>query len=119
MRIRGSLNMQKNTIVALETTNFAVGFGVMETGAAAQAAFPNPATPEGADWDGWMFYRSLNSAIVDAASTIIDVKAMRKVQSGYSLVFVCGSDRASSDDSNVTAPAIAAQLNARILFLLP
>jgi len=80
LRIRGSLILPKNIfggIAGIET--FAFGIGVMETGAAQLAAFPNPATVAGAAWDGWMFYRSINSSVVDAASTTVDVKAMRKI----------------------------------------
>jgi len=118
LRIRGSLNMDKNDVATANVTH-AFGIGVMEATAANLGAFPNPARPDGAEWDGWMFYRSINSAVVDAASTMIDVKAMRKIQSGYALIFVAGSHFATFDDGSGTTPAIATQLTARGLFLLP
>jgi len=119
IRLRGSLNLPKNTASGVQTTTLAYGMGVMESGAAALGAFPNPASPEGADWDGWMFYRSLNSAVLDAASTVVDVKSMRKVQSGYSFIIVFGQYVQTNDDS-VTAPiSHQSELTARALVLLP
>jgi len=119
LRIRGSLGLEKNSEVGVELFVHAFGIGVMETTAANLGAFPNPASPLGADWDGWMFYRSIHSSVVDAAGSIIDVKAMRKIQSGYSLIFVAGVYASTVDDSNATAPAINAQFTGRGLFLLP
>jgi len=119
LRIRGSLQMVKNSVQAVLLETQAFGIGVMETTAALLGAFPNPASPSGADWDGWMFYRSLMSGIVDATGSVIDVKSMRKIQSGYSLIFVSGSYAVTTDDSATQAPAIVSQLVARGLFLLP
>jgi len=120
LRIRGSLIQLKNTASATKIESQAFGIAVVEsTNLLAPAKFPNPANPVGAAWDGWMFYRSINSSVVDAASTVIDVKSMRKVQSGYSLIFVAGSYASSFDDTTVSAPAIISQLTARGLFLLP
>jgi len=120
LRIRGSLLMDKNVSSPATTTTFGFGMGVMETGAALAGAFPNPATPDGSLWDGWMFYRSINSAIVDAASTVLDVKAMRKVQSGYSLVLAYGVESAPVDATDqVITSAGQALITVRALFLLP
>jgi len=120
MRIRGSLNMEKNSIVGVNNQVFAFGIAVLEsTNLLAPAKFPNPANSEGAAWDGWMFYRSINSSIVDANATVVDVKAMRKVQSGYSLVFIAGSYASTSHDSDTAAGAINVQFTSRGLFLLP
>ncbi len=66
-----------------------------------------------------MFYRSINSGILDAASTVVDVKAMRKLQSGYSMIFVSGMHAATFDDSDASTSAIATQITVRGLFLLP
>ncbi len=125
LRLRGSLTLDKNavdpgnTIDDVIQTN-AFGIGVMESGAALLGAFPNPATPEGADWDGWMFYRSINTSILDAEGSVIDVKSMRKIQSGYSLIFVFGTQAVPFDtDDTATAPAVLSILTARGLFLLP
>jgi len=56
---------------------------------------------------------------LDAEAAIIDVKSMRKIQSGYSLLLVAGTYSASTDDSPISAAAISTQLTARGLFLLP
>jgi len=120
LRIRGSLNMGKNSVSTSDIETFAFAMGVMETGAALLGAFPNPATPEGSVWDGWMFYRSFNSAIVDAASTIVDVKAMRKVESGYSLVVVYGAFAVPFTTlDNAAINTSSAALTVRALLLLP
>ncbi len=122
LRIRGSLNQDKNTADSAtgEFNTFAFGIGVMETGAAFLASFPNPATRLGSDWDGWMFYRSIFTGILDANASVADVKAMRKLQSGYSLVFVYGQEYNSRLDAVSTIAVTGlAQLTARGLFLLP
>ena len=124
LRIRGSLQLPKNEFEAeavdAGTTTIAFGIGVLESGAALLGAFPNPATTEGSDWDGWMFYRSQNSGTVDSAGSIVDVKAMRKIQSGYSLVFVFGGSKvAYTDGDNATLDPSSAQFTSRGLFLLP
>jgi len=120
LRIRGSLQLQKNTFAGTLQDDFAFGIGVMETGAANLAAFPNPATEAGSDWDGWMFHRSINSGVLDAASTFVDVKAMRKVESGYSLILVYGGVQTDIADTGLAdAPSLTAQFTGRALVLLP
>jgi len=120
MRIRGSLNLPKNTVGGGSCQNFAFGIGVMERTAAELGAVPNPASPEGAEWDGWMSYRTMNSSVVDAAGSIVDVKSMRKIQSGYALIVVVGShETTTSVGGAASAPAIEAEFSARGLFLLP
>jgi len=120
LRIRGSLLIDKNSQIGGEFSNFAFGIGVMETTAVQTPALPNPATRNGADWDGWMFYRSINTAILDAEGSIVDVKAMRKIESGYSMFFIYGQEYSSRDESVSTAEvAGSAQCSARGLFLLP
>ncbi len=122
MRIRGSLIQDKNSADSAtgEFNTFAFGMGVMETTAASTPTLPNPATALGAGWDGWMFYRSISTSILDAEASIVDVKAMRKVQSGYSLFFVYGQEYNSRLDAVSTIAVTGlAQLTARGLFLLP
>jgi len=120
LRLRGSVNLPKNNSGANEVTNIAIGIGVMESGAAALGAFPNPATPEGGAWDGWMFYRSQQQGNLDANSGVVDIKSMRKVQSGSSVIIVFGRYISSADGSVVSAPsATSAQINLRALILLP
>jgi len=119
LRLRGSLNLPKNEIFATHVDTYAVGIGVMETGAALLGAFPNPATPAGGAWDGWMFFRSQQTGALDANASIIDVKAMRKVQSGSSIIIVMGSFRTDSGGLAVSAPSFQGQMNLRALILLP
>jgi len=119
MRVRGSLLLTKSDFTGPLRETFAFGIGVLETGAALLGSFPNPASPSGANWDGWMFYRSLTTAILDAEASIMDVKSMRKIQSGYSLVFVLGGHAMTTDDSVPSVSGGNAQIIARGLFLLP
>ena len=122
LRLRGSVNMPKNVAAApagVENENFAVGIGVMEIGAALLGAFPNPASPEGGAWDGWMWYRSQQQGNLDANSGIVDIKSMRKVQSGSSIIFVGGTFAARSDDQASGTTEANIQINLRALILLP
>jgi len=120
LRIRGSINMPKNFQDAGENVNYAVGIGVMEATAAALGAFPNPSTPDGGAWDGWMFYRSQQAGSLDANATIFDVKSMRKVQSGQAIVIVFGQFK-TKFDGTVPGPTLdtSTQMNLRALILLP
>ena len=120
MCLRGSLQLQKNAVGVGNIQTFAFGIGVLEAGAALLGAFPNPATPEGANWDGWMFYRSQAQGALDANAGQVDAKAMRKIQSGYALIMVMGSHEATFIAGSVSqAPAIAGFFTSRGLFLLP
>jgi len=120
LRIRGSVNLPKNTVGlgAAGAENFAIGIGVMEATAASLGAFPNPATPEGGAWDGWMFYRSQQATSLDANAAIIDVKAMRKVQSGEAIIIAVGAFQTVVSGSSLTTE-FNAQINLRALILLP
>jgi len=119
LRIRGSLNLEKNDVTAIEIKTLAFGIGVMETGALNLGSAPNPASPDGSDWDGWMFTRSINTSILDANAAIVDVKSMRKIQSGYSLFFAAGVYSMTTDDSVTTNLSPAFEFTARGLLLLP
>jgi len=119
LRIRGSVELPKNVILAAEYTTSAFGMGVMEAGAALQGAFPNPASPEGANWDGWMFYRTQQQGALDANAGIVDVKAMRKIESGYALVMVMGNYSVTDDGTVPVGGAIDGFFSGRGLFLLP
>ncbi len=125
LRIRGSVNIPKNSQETAgspqDNINFAIGIGVMEATAANLGAFPNPATPDGAAWDGWMFFRSVQQTALDSNAGIVDVKSMRKVQSGQAIIIVFGSFVTTDDGS--TPAAVAGQgtatINIRALILLP
>jgi len=123
LRIRGSIELGKNAVSdtgsLVVITTRAFGIGVMETTAALKSAFPNPASPEGANWDGWMFYRSIAQGAVDANGGIVDVKAMRKIESGYSLVMAMGVYSTQSDTANPPIIKTTGFFTARGLFLLP
>ena len=119
LRIRGSMNLPKNIVLVNVVTNLVIGIGVMETGAAQLGAFPNPATPEGGAWDGWMFYRSQQAGSLDANATVFDVKSMRKVESGSSIIIVFGQFVSRSDNVAPQTLDQLAQVNLRALILLP
>ncbi len=125
LRLRGSLELPKNDVQdgagAIQgITTHAFGVGVMESSAAALGAFPNPASPLGSDWDGWMFYRSQEQGALDANAGIVDVKSMRKLQGGYSLILVFGAYKAPFDALDIVfAGDVEAFFTLRGLFLLP
>jgi len=122
LRLRGSVNLPKNQFTGVEVQTFAIGIGVMESTAAALGAFPNPATPEGGAWDGWMFYRSQQQGALDSNAGIVDVKSMRKVQSGQSIIIVFGEAIATTDDTIppfIGGAQSKAEMNLRALILLP
>jgi len=116
MRVRGSIELPKSTGAAggiHHTVAFGMGFVTDE--AFAVSAVPNPATPEGADWDGWLFYRAQLQGSLDANAGVVDSKAMRKWQSGMTFVLVAG--QATDSVSGETAQTVATIF--RSLFLLP
>ena len=116
MRIRGYIDVPKTAVgtSGLNDDVFAFGIGLVSEEAFEVAAVPNPATGSGLDWDGWMFLRSSSQAALDPASTIMDVKAMRKWESGQALVFVAGM--ATTTVSGLIGQQIV--FSARGLFLL-
>ena len=84
--------------------------------AAAASAVLNPATAAGADWDGWLFYRSNVAGVADANASVMDSKSMRKWQSGMSLVIVGGQ---AIDGFSTVSFAQTIEMGVRGLFLLP
>jgi len=119
LRIRGSVNLPKNSLTTSGNDYFAMGIAVMEGTAAKLGAFPNPATPEGGSWDGWMFYRSQQAGALDANATLIDVKSMRKVPSGDSVIIVFGRFSTWTAGNLPAGSSIQMQMNLRQLILLP
>ena len=116
MRIRGSVSVAKSNLLTTFKETVAFGIGFVTDEAAAAGAVPNPATSDGADWDGWMFYRANVAAPADANATVMDAKSMRKWQSGMSLVFVGG---AANNAASGSFAATTITIVARGLFLLP
>jgi len=119
LRIRGALTVPKSLYglgaVAGDNVIFAFGIGIVSDAAAEALAVPNPATSTGVDWDGWMFLRQSDQSTVESQATIVDIKAMRKWQSGDSIVIVAGMS------TNAVAPQSAVEFgfSLRGLFLLP
>jgi len=119
LRIRGSLELPKNESTNVTISNYAMGIGVMEAGAAQLGAFPNPATPDGGAWDGWMFFRSQQQGALDANAGIIDIKSMRKVPSGSAIIIVVGTFVSTTNGSAPGTAEFVALANLRALILLP
>jgi len=117
LRIRGALTVPKSTYTTSPTGTiiFAFGIGIVSDEAASALAVPNPATASGVDWDGWLFLRQSNQSTVEAQATIVDVKAMRKWQSGQSIIFVAGLASELASGTN----ALDFGFSLRGLFLLP
>jgi len=120
LRIRGSVLFGKNDAISNDVTMLAMGIGVLESTAAAAGVVPNPATPDGGSWDGWMWHRSQQSTALDVEGTVFDVKSMRKVQGGYSMILVFGRHIQNVIDVPVDPVSqIEASINLRVLVLLP
>ncbi len=118
LRARGSLVYPPNstgqgTLTGTVTDQYAWGFGVTDVRSLVKNVFPGPIIDS--DWDGWMFLRQSASAPIDAAGTIVDVKSMRKIESGDALFFAA---QAVSGDAVVT-PGAAFVFDMRFLILLP
>jgi len=117
IRLRGSVDVPKST-AGDTTTSITVAFGIgfITDEAAAAVSVPNPATPEGASWDGWMFHRTGAQGNLDANSGVVDSKSMRKWNDGQSLVFVAGM---SLPSLSTVATVQIVQVFLRGLILLP
>jgi len=86
LRIRGSLLFPKNEFMVEPqglTKQFSFGIGV--TGISDNVVSSYPAPISDVDWDGWMFLRGSAVAPVDSVGSVIDIKAMRKVNDGEAL----------------------------------
>jgi len=114
LRMRGMLDMPKSVMTAATQTIQAFGIGFVTNEAALAGAVPNPATASGAEWDGWMFIRTSTQIALDIQGTVLDIKAMRKWDTGQSLVFVAGAET----DSTTTGNDLF-KMSIRGLFLLP
>jgi len=117
LRIRGTLTVPKSNYAQVSGFSdvSAFGIGIVSNQAGEALAVPNPATETGYDWDGWMFLRQNTTVPVDPAGEVVDVKAMRKWQSGDSIVFVAGL--ATDKAAGVVGQFFSFSL--RGLFLLP
>jgi len=83
LRIRGSLLFPENTIQRVPAAGDAshnFGFGVTAITDLDPSSYPGPCSKP--DWDGWMFLRQSALKPIDAAATVLDVKAMRKIKTG-------------------------------------
>jgi len=115
LRIRGSLLFPKNVAGATATSiDNSIGFGVIAISDLLTSSFPGPISD--ADWDGWMFKRGSAVTPVDSAGTILDVKSMRKLESGNAF-FIMG-ETVPGNGSTVTGQ-FTWQFDVRLLMLLP
>jgi len=92
LRTRGSLVFPKNEVdgsTGVVTLNNSFGIGVTAIGDGTLSSFPSPITD--VDWDGWMFLRQSGVGPVDSTGTVIDIKAMRKIQDGECVFFAAES----------------------------
>jgi len=116
LRIRGMVDIPKSVIGTGGNSDiYAFGIGFVTNEAAEAGAVPNPATILGAEWDGWMFLRSSTQIALDITGTIMDSKAMRKWNTGNSLVFVAGF----ATDQISGSVGLPFDFQTRMLFLLP
>ncbi len=118
LRARGSLvfppySTGQGTLTGTVTDQYAWGFGVTDIRSLVKNVFPGPIIDS--DWDGWMFLRQSGVAPIDSAGSIVDVKSMRKIESGDALFFAA---QAVSGDAVVT-PGAAFVFDMRFLILLP
>jgi len=95
LRTRGVWNVSISNVLKDELIMVSVGIGVVSEQAAAAAGVPEVIT--NADWDGWMYHSSVVYAGRDGdfngiASVVnpteLDVKAMRKVETGNTQIIV-------------------------------
>jgi len=115
IRIRGSIELPKSSTLVADNTVIAFGIGFVTDEAFAAAAVPNPALAEGADWDGWMFYRSILQGSLDANAGVFDVKSMRKWNDGMTFALIAGE----ATDTGTGVGQSQVQIIARSLILLP
>ncbi len=115
LRARGSLLFPKNVpgTGSLTADNYAWGFGVTDIRSLVNGQSPGPIVD--ADWDGWMFLRQSAVSPVDSEGTMVDVKAMRKIQTGDALFFAAQAVNGSS----AITPQGDWQFDMRFLILLP
>jgi len=116
LRIRGSLDVPASNIPEQnEGFTIAFGIGFVTNEAFSASAVPNPATSEGADWDGWMFYHANIKGPAESAGEVFDVKSMRKWNDGMTFALIAGVANEGSDPP----VNVEIQLIARALILLP
>ncbi len=117
LRARGSLDFAATNglpagTAPLVTQQFAFGMGVTDVRSLIAGVFPGPIIDS--DWDGWMFLRQSTLKPLDTNATIVDVKSMRKIESGDALFFAAQS--VSGAGAGVTGDFI---FDMRFLILLP
>ncbi len=116
LRIRGSLAFPKNNYngTGLVNTQVAIGYGVTSLTDLNSDSYPGSISD--GSWDGWMFLRQSAVAPVDSEGSIVDIKAMRKINDGETL-FV--QTESVAGDGTPSAAVQLFQLDIRILLLLP
>ncbi len=116
LRARGSLLFPKTEVgTGTEVdTQQVFGFGVTDIRSIVNAAAPHPGLDP--DWDGWMFLRQSAVAPVDSVGSIVDVKAMRKIQTGDAFFVAVTSMNIGASGAVAAADWI---FDLRLLILLP
>jgi len=112
LRVRGSLVFPKYDTSAATGTDHSFGFGVSAISDLNSDSYPGPLSD--IDSDTWMFLRKGAIAPLDAAGTIVDVKAMRKVVSGDAFFVMAETTTSSSNPTDGLW-----QFDLRLLILLP
>jgi len=98
VRTHGQLAIDATAMTgATGKINMGFGVGIINAELSAGAAlgdFPNPATLDGASWDGWFVHQMVplgdTGTWVEPETVKIDSKAMRKLQGGNLFVIVFG-----------------------------
>jgi len=90
LRIRGHVEINKSTFSGADIDQ-EIGFGICVMDLPTVPFFTDdlPGPLSAPEWDGWMFVRGPSlQASVDIAGTVLDVKAMRKIEGGKRLAIV-------------------------------
>ena len=119
LRIRGSLAFPANlprTIGNLEVGDNQFNFGIGVSSISDNQATSYPAPISDSDWDGWMFLRQSAVADITYPGSVVDVKAMRKINDGEALFIMAEGLTGSSAGTSVDAEWL---FDLRVLLLLP
>jgi len=117
LRVRGSMSFPKyfqSDVSSSLNNDTGFGFGVTGITNLLSSSYPSPISD--ASWDGWMFKRTSSVGPVDSIGTVIDVKAMRKIQTGDAF-FVMAEHVQGQGGTNVVG--VNWQFDLRLLILLP
>ena len=118
VRSRGSLSVVPQSFAADVNVIGAFGAGIVTDEAFAAGAGSIPGPWSNSDWEGWFIWETVNyfydvttndSRMLFPSGTVIDSKAMRKFDTGETMVFMFESQ----------GPALSVSAPVRLLFMLP